>query len=112
MLPDYLLPHSVQPVGSVESVDPYGNPVQVPGTPGAAVPAYVQPEDTSEDTSDGQVRESRYRVYLNPDSTSALDAWSHVIWGGRRYELVGDPQPYDTPDGTHHRVLHVRRAGA
>lgn len=110
MLGDHLLPHRVQPVASVERVDDYGNPVRVPGTPGAEVPAYVQPQDTNEDVADGQVRETRLRVFVRPELD--VDAWSLLVWEGREYELVGDPRRHDSPAGRHHLVLYVRRVGA
>lgn len=111
MIGDHLLPHRVQPVTSVDQLDDYGNRVRVPGTPGAPVPAYVQPLEPSEDITDGQVRETRYRVFVRPEA-AGLDAWSHVVWEGREYELVGDPRRHDSPAGLHHYVLYVRRVGA
>jgi len=108
---DHLLPHRVRPVASVEAVDDYGNPVRVPDARGAEVPAYVQPLDTSEALADGQVRETRLKVFVRPDVTG-LDAWSHLVWEGREYELEGDPRRHDSPAGPHHRVLYVRRVGA
>lgn len=109
MIGTYLLPHTISPAGSVEQVDEYGNRRRVPGTPGGPVPAFVQPLEPSEDLADGQVRQNRARVFVNPGVQ--VDAWSHVVWEGREYELVGDPQRYDTPDGPHHLVLTVRRVG-
>lgn len=111
MIGDHLMPHRVRPVFSVDSVDDYGNHVRVPGEPGEPVPAYVQPLEPSEDVSEGQVRETRYRVFVSPD-LAELDAWSHIVWESRRYELVGDPRRYDSPAGRHHLVLYVRKVGA
>lgn len=111
MISEHLLPHRVRPVTAVDQLDDYGNPVRVPGPPGAEVPAYVQPVDTSEDVTDGQVRVTRLKVFVGPD-VADLDAWSHLLWDGREWELVGDPARHDTPAGEHHRVLTVRRVGA
>lgn len=113
MIGDHLLPHRVAPVPSFLSIDDYGNPMRVPGEPGPPVPAFVQPLEASEDVADGQLKENRYKVFGNADTQLAeLDAWSHVEWENRRYELVGDPRRHDTPDGRHHVTLTVRRAGA
>lgn len=109
MIGTNLLPHTIRPAGSVDQVDEYGNHRRVPGEPGAPVPAFVQPLESSEDLADGQVRQDRARVFVNPGV--AVDAWSHVVWEGREYELIGDPQRYDSPDGPHHLVLNVRRTG-
>lgn len=111
MIGDHLLPHRVRPIPSVEQVDDYGNPVRVPGTPGAEVRAFVQPQTTTEDVADGQVRETRARVFLRPD-VSDLDAWSRLLWDGREWELIGDPRRHDSPDEINHLVLYIRRVGA
>ncbi len=110
MIGVHLLPHSVTPVPSVVQLDDYGNPVRVPGPPGAPVPAFVQPLEPSEDTAEGQVRENRLKVFVNPELE--LDAWSHLQWEGQEYELIGDSRRHDTPAGPHHVVLIVRRVGA
>lgn len=110
MIGSHILPHRIQPVASTVETDDYGNTVRVPGTPGAEVEAFVQPQETSEDTTEGQVRETRCKVFVNP--TVAVDAWSHIVWDGRRWELLGDPRRHDAPGGRHHQVLYIRRVGA
>lgn len=110
MIGTHLMPHRIRPVASVEHVDDYGNRRRVPGEPGDELPAYVQPSRVTEDGTDGQTRETRHKVFLGPEP-HGLDAWSHLEWEGRRYELVGDPRRHDSPAGRHHVTVTIRRVG-
>ena len=110
MIPAHLKPHQIIPLPAVDEIDAYGNHRRVPGPPAAPVLAYIQPDSNTELVTEGQVRIAQWRVYLDP--VEGLDSWSALEWEGRRYEVVGDPARFDTPDGRHHLRLVMRRVGA
>ena len=85
---------------------PYGDPVDVESA-GTTVPAYVEPEDLSEDEINRDTRVNRYFVMV--DGMVEVDALSRVEWEGESYQVVGEPGPWKNHKGLHHYEFQIRR---
>ena len=98
------LPHVVDVFGEVDGTDPDGNPVRVPSTTPTKVRCRVAPLSSEEAAAIGQAATSTARVIA---ARWPLGAWSSVVWQGRTWDIVGEPQrhPGASPATTHVSVL-------
>lgn len=85
--------------------DRYGNASLVEGT-GVDVPAMVTPINETEQEINADTRVSRYRVLANPDTE--IDALSRVVWRGRSFQVIGEPQSFVARRGVHHFEFDMR----
>lgn len=91
---------------SDDGEDIYGNPVPV-FTPGAEVPARLEPSEGTEIVQERDTVITRWKLYLLPDvEISARDRWEQQ---GKIFEVVGPPQVETRPrQGPHHIEAQLR----
>jgi hypothetical protein len=71
-------------------------------------PCRVQPVTTSEDDNNAVRVTSQWRVYGPPGMV--VDADDRVTWGGREFEVDGDPEHWRSPTGARaHTEIVLRR---
>lgn len=97
-------PHRVQVYAQVQGVDEDSNPVWRPGTTPTVVRCRVAPVSAEEAAVIGQDVTSLMRVIA---TRWPVGPWSRVEWGGRTWDVVGEPQrhPGATPATAHVSVL-------
>lgn len=90
-------PHTVTiRISAVQTPDVYGMPVRTATGPGVQVSGVtVEPQDSPENSTDGQSAPARFRV--TGRGLEALDAWSQVEWMGRVFEVVETPRRWPWP---------------
>jgi hypothetical protein len=94
-----IYPHALVLYPSELATDPDGNPVRRPTATGIVAAGFVQPVDSSEDTTTGQASEIRCTLFLEP-TAPRLDAFSQVEWLTTVFETVGSAQWWADPDDT------------
>lgn len=95
----------------VTGADSYGNPMKVPSATGYPVKARVQPFSniaSAEDSSMGQMLNTRYRVRIDRNSTVPYGPWSECEWNGQRFEFIGEPERHSGSDRTKHLTAFIR----
>lgn len=94
-----LYPHAVILLPSVEHLDSDGNATRRPAVEGVPLRAFMQPVAAYENLTDPQTARADYVVFL-PAHAPALDAFSVIVWEGRRFELYGQALVHKDPHGT------------
>lgn len=89
-------------------VDDEGNRLYGPADHPVVVLAHVQPVASTENTSEGQAVETRYRVIARD---APAGPWSIVEWRGEKYEVLGEPAVWHSPAHLRHVTAIVRRTG-
>ena len=85
--------------------DDYGNPIVEERR--VKYRAEVQPLSTTETVAVGQQVETRYRLFLPPNTT--LNATGAVWWEGKSYEVQGDIEPHKLVGRVHHYEATIQR---
>lgn len=91
-----------------EYTDDEGNRLYGPSATPVPVLAHVQPVSSTEDTTQGQSVETRYRVIARD---APAGPWSQIEWRGVRYEVLGEPAEWPAPAHLRHTTAMVRRIG-
>lgn len=74
----------------IEVLDDSGSPVRIPSATPVSISTYVQALSATESADyDIDPRTSRY---FNTSQALPGGAWARVSWGGREWDVVGEPQ--------------------
>ena len=101
-------PEEVIVYPQVTVTDPDGNPLRVPSTEPVTVRAWVHPVTSDDALAAGQQTHTQYRLVARD---APLGAWARVRWGGRDWDLVGEPLRYGGSPRTRHVTAVLRARG-
>ena len=73
----------------VAGTDADGNPARVAGAAARTVRGRVQPVDAAESAAEGQAVVTTYRLICR---SFPAGAFARVVWDGRDWDVVGEPQ--------------------
>lgn len=94
----------------VEGTDDDGNPVRVPADQPVTLRMLVQPVSAEESAALGQGVNTVYRAI---GRTFPGGAFARVAWGGRDWDVLGEPKRFNSSPRTRHvSVLLVARGPA
>jgi len=96
-----LFPHRVMLHPSIHDSDLDGNSVRRPADVGIPSPAFIQPVAAHENLVEPHI--TLDAVCFLPATAPLLDAFSVIVWEGRRFELVGEALAFKDP---HHTLTH------
>lgn len=99
-------PHLVTLYPDRAGTDGDGNPVRQPDrTRPTTVRGRMSPAGSSEDNADGQATTTTYRLVCRGFPAGA---WALAAWGGREWDVVGEPTRRDASPATARDVITLR----
>lgn len=98
------LPHYVDVVRAPLVSGSYGGTVRNWGaaTTTSGVPAFVQPQTSSEQVADAQRVVTRWRIFLGPYAD--LEPTDRVVYGGDTFDVDGDVETHRGMSGGDHHL--------
>ena len=103
MIPDHMLPHTVQRIRPATSTNAYGDEeltYTVPPASSKDMRAWVQQERPQEIIEDGRHADVReWTLIVNDSDVMSKD---RIVFGGLVFEVDGPPEDLYTPAGYHH----------
>ncbi|SDI41056.1 Phage head-tail joining protein [Sinosporangium album] len=91
------------------TTDDRGNEVRGPSAVPVALRCRVQPVTSDEAAVAGQQVATTYRLITR---SAPLGAWARVVWDGREWDVVGEPQKSNGSPRTRHITALLRARGA
>jgi hypothetical protein len=72
----------------------------------STIAAAVTPLEATEEEINRETRINRYYAMVRPEvEISGID---HVLWEGRRFEILGEPQIFSQRGREHHKRIELR----
>lgn len=96
---------SVQLYPAVAGTDGAGNPMRRPGPTPVTVRAVLQPVSADVQPGTDQVAGATYRLLARH---LPAGAWSHLVWAGRTWDLLGEPERRTDSGMTTHVTVLIR----
>lgn len=96
------------PLGSGDPVSRYGDPVRGEED-GEVVPCQIRPQGRGMDRENMRGMDKRtsiYHVVCPPDLN--FDGLARIEWEDRSFEVLGEPQPFNFRNGSHHTEFTMR----
>lgn len=99
-------PDTVVLYPEVEASDGDGNPTREPDRDNPVeVVGRMQPAGSAEDSTDGQAVSTTYRLTCR---AFPAGAWALVEWGGREWDVMGEPVRRTSSPATAHATVTLR----
>lgn len=103
MIPEHMLPHTVQRIRPATTTDAYGNAVRDYGAGTSLnLTAWLQQDQRKEPLVEGRdANEQLWLLVTNEQDVLTLD---RIVFGALTFEVFGPPAPLYTPGGGYHHT--------